>query len=307
MSPTAILLASGKLMGGPKTLRLLAARTFYAWMRFLYFPTCGSLTVDALTYVDFDRLCGRTPAQDYRLLKVPDPRECGLPHPRTYHSLLSIPYDDARMEEGHYILIAVLGNKFVACSPAQFPPAITHSLGQNRVTRKIETRKAVRLRDRQCRITGTAAKACHRGLNVTGLEVAHVYPLGEADNSSSLTTRQPSSNWTVKNAWLLRADVHPQFDAYEIGIEVIRNEVNGITLRIRVFEKDAAVSINQDISQWVYPPAGIMTGQPDANPHLLVHHYLMCLLWHVAGNGRPSTTQAVEVQKGLLTGHELLR
>lgn len=46
--------------------------------------------------------------------------------------------------------------------------------------------------------------------------------------------------------------------------------------------------------------------QQDINTHLVTHHYLTAVLWHVAGNGRPASGNPILVQPGLERGHAKL-
>lgn len=114
-------------------------------------------------------------------------------------------------------------------------------------TQSRQTRDAVRLRDGWCRVTGTRATQRNRGTNYTGLEVAHIYPIGWVTHVSFLDfllyicaqsnlsqvdrvfprnsrvlalIRTKELADSMYNAILLRGDIHAMFDKYQFGINV---------------------------------------------------------------------------------------
>ncbi|KAJ7205558.1 hypothetical protein GGX14DRAFT_397696 [Mycena pura] len=263
---------------------------------------------------------------DHRLLKIDDPRGRGLPHPNTYHNLLELRADPSRpVPQGHYILVAVeryfegreTMTRLVPCSVGQQEPAIgqrsvtrTATAGSATFARDDDLRADVRVRDMRCRITGDTAPQRDRGANFMGLEVAHVFPLGEVEqfsmafDSNSASHRaglfdaldlsdQPRKEEIdiPENAVVLRRDVHSHFDGYEITLE--SRIVKGQTVQVvRLFEKDAAPGIARDGMWKLLERAPGNVDIADVNDVLLAHHYLTGVLWHVAGNGRPSLRNA---------------
>ncbi|KAJ7806058.1 hypothetical protein B0H13DRAFT_1929802 [Mycena leptocephala] len=282
--------------------------------------------MDQVNYYDFDEVSGRRADHDRRLLKIDDPRRRGLPHPNTYHNLLELRADATRpVPQGHYILVAVERyskgresmTRLIPCAASQQEPAI----GQRSVTRSVtagsatftrddDLRTDVRVRDMRCRITGDETPQRDRGANFMGLEVAHVFPLGEVEqfsmafSSNSATHRaalfdalnlsdQPEKEEIdiAENALVLRRDVHSHFDGYEITLESCT--VNGQTIQVvRLFEKDAAPGIAREGTWKLLMRAPGNMNIADVNDVLLTHHYLTGVLWHVAGNGRPSLRNA---------------
>ncbi|KAJ7193690.1 hypothetical protein GGX14DRAFT_405255 [Mycena pura] len=239
--------------------------------------------MDQVNYYDFNKVSGCR--ADYRkenhgLLKIDDPRGRGLPHPNTYHNLLELRADPSRpVPQGHYILVAVerysegheTMTRLVPCSVGQQEPAIgqrsvtrTATAGSATFARDDDLRADVRVRDMRCRITGDTAPQRDRGANFMGLEVAHVFPLGEVEqfsmafDSNSASHRagifdaldlsdQPRKEEIdiPENAVVLRRDVHSHFDGYEITLE--SRIVKGQTVQVvRLFEKDAAPGIARD-------------------------------------------------------------
>ncbi|KAI0308800.1 hypothetical protein OF83DRAFT_1253728 [Amylostereum chailletii] len=101
-----------------------------------------------------------------------------------------------------------------------------------------------------------------------------------------------------KNALLLRADVHSYFDDYQIGI------FEGIIYK---FEKDGAPSVTDTCDKLLpaksyRPPKAATLAATARYPDqkeleieeaLLNFHFRTCLLWHVAGGGRPAETNAI--------------
>ncbi|KAJ6580306.1 hypothetical protein B0H10DRAFT_1962590 [Mycena sp. CBHHK59/15] len=128
--------------------------------------------------------------------------------------------------------------------------------------------KDVRTRDRKCRATGQVAPYGSRGLNFSGLEVAHIYPLGSVEKiliilsrfefrvsvSRSVclgcTSRSPVHPLglpfsprkkdidIVQNAMVLRGDVHSQFDEYQFGFVTYRDPTSSVGPYQRILRQD---------------------------------------------------------------------
>ncbi|KAJ7195048.1 hypothetical protein GGX14DRAFT_404195 [Mycena pura] len=97
----------------------------------------------------------------------------------------------------------------------------------------------------------------------------------------------------VKNALVLRGDVHSQFDAYQFAFEPSMNhQTHQFNIpRLRLFERDGAPSISRQQPYRLQPAQSNAT--PDVNPLLLTQHFLTALLWHVAGNGLKANDNAI--------------
>ncbi|KAH9834615.1 uncharacterized protein C8Q71DRAFT_711268, partial [Rhodofomes roseus] len=90
-------------------------------------------------------------------------------------------------------------------------------------------RNQVRLRDIWCIVTHVAGLLRDRGHDFTGLDVAHIFPLGSVgekvrwwsimEQDLKLLTSRKSAD-TPENAILLRSDIHHCFDAYHFAIYV---------------------------------------------------------------------------------------
>ncbi|KAJ7271436.1 hypothetical protein B0H12DRAFT_1229085 [Mycena haematopus] len=114
-----------------------------------------------------------------------------------------------------------------------------------------------------------------------------------------------SSIDVVQNAFVLRADLHSQFDDYQFGFETYSNGNRGSTQpRLRIFEKSGAPSLPRN--QVIFLPKAAHDAAPDVNPLLLTQHFLTGLLWHVAGNGLKAHTNAVNAAAPatIHTGHD---
>ncbi|KAI1798465.1 hypothetical protein LXA43DRAFT_848379, partial [Ganoderma leucocontextum] len=87
-------------------------------------------------------------------------------------------------------------------------------------------RRTVRNRDEHCVITETKPMKRDRGMDYTGFEVAHIFPIAWAGKvveylarddakhkiQSLVDTREEGDR--ARNAFLLRADIHKLFDQY---------------------------------------------------------------------------------------------
>ncbi|KAJ6470143.1 hypothetical protein DFH09DRAFT_1221229 [Mycena vulgaris] len=297
--------------------RSLSASSLYRWL----LSMCTHEGADPNQFVENTR----NPAQHFFLFKLPtDPRRGG-PFPTVDGDLNRrdlyepIPPSQFMIQPGHYIMASVeqIHGQIVRKlnSFETHPPLITarpvSRTGTNTggISRKDETRNSARSRDLMCRATGQIAPAGSRGYNFSGLEVAHVFPLAWAgqfrvafpwdSNQERLYTRLGIPKFPgvkdidiLQNAFVLRGDVHTQFDHYQFAFETYINpETNRpIRPRLRVFEKDGAPSINNQTSNW-HAPLG--SGINDVDATLLTQHFLTALLWHVAGNGLNSTDNAI--------------
>ncbi|KAJ6629057.1 hypothetical protein B0H10DRAFT_1987715 [Mycena sp. CBHHK59/15] len=153
-----------------------------------------------------------------------------------------------------------------------------------RNSRGSQLRTAVRLRDLRCRITGTQAPQRTRGMNFKGLQVAHIFPLGHMRKSTTLphNVRTTLGNGnTPANAFLMRSDLHDQFDDYQFGFWWHQNG-----WRIYRFESSGAPGLGQPGNWGMFPSLGGTHTTPDPMPELFATHFVTCLLWHVRGFGR---------------------
>ncbi|KAJ7214568.1 hypothetical protein GGX14DRAFT_444178 [Mycena pura] len=264
--------------------------------------------------------------QDYfSLLWLPrDPRNGG-PFPLTDAHLTQfglVPPGPQAMQPGHYVMaqtqrsngqlllrLHTFETHDFAITMRQISRGGTASVLNTEGNRKDAVIKDVRTRDKKCRATGQEAPYGSRGLNFSGLEVAHIYPLGSVENfldafGQRLHQRRlytplglPAGLLRkkdidiVQNAMVLRADVHSQFDEYQFGFVTYRKDSSLIKPEIRVFEKNGAPSISKDQVHYLQ---GIARSQTeDINVVLLIQHFLTGLLWHVAGNGLQAKRGAV--------------
>ncbi|KAJ7121884.1 hypothetical protein C8R43DRAFT_73674 [Mycena crocata] len=349
-------------VGGPGTVCLLAAafcppltgpagrpivtkRLFYSWTRYIcYPPLANHPSVDQVNFWDYDRLEGVHANRDYRLLLLEeDPRVTDLPLANEYSTLPQVPYDQTAMEAGHYLLVRVKyrdgAPKFFPCELNLQLPAIdernesfngtANESGRATPNRKASVRKKVRLRDLRCRVTGAVAPARQKGLNFTGLQVAHIFPLAAASlfhlafdpqahsktvyeplGIPAINAAPPSSRLDqVKNAIVIRADAHAQFDIYEFSLEYVTFQ-NRSAYLLRRFERDGAPSIRDEAqARFLHDALGDPASRcDDIDPILVNHHYLTGVLWHVAGNGRPGVDESVNViTDGYIDGHASLK
>ncbi|KAJ7823600.1 hypothetical protein B0H14DRAFT_2597798 [Mycena olivaceomarginata] len=286
-------------------LRKLSNIMFYRWLRFM----CTPEGLDPTHFMgNPDRL-----DQEFCLLKLPsDPRRGGhFPvNDSQLQGLSRVPVSELLIEPGHYIIAAV-----------------TRRHGRERristyTFQKDSVRTKVRSRDLKCHATGQAAPAGSRGHNFTGLEVAHIFPLAEA---SVFTMAFPTATNLqqiyiplkilsiprkthidiVQNAFVLRGDVHTQFDGYQFAYEISLTQQKRYTVpQIRCFEKDGAPSINKNQLHQICPQADAR--YLDVNPMLLTHHFLTALLWHVSGNGLKAHDDAIipTAFSSVLDGHQ---
>ncbi|KAJ7603414.1 hypothetical protein FB45DRAFT_881820 [Roridomyces roridus] len=258
----------------PQGARALDASTLYRWLKFLCEKTA--------TVLDFEEDDGFENTRDFILYRIADPRAYNLPAVANLN-----PGDQVRSFQGHnpiilaghYMMVRVGST---GLSAHKFMPRAPF-LGRRRVSRSAtgtssaiksgrveQTRLHIRMRDMKCRVTAQAAPQRTRGVNFTGLEGAHIYPLHAAaqfekvfphdtrhstalykDNRYRMDIpKKPKSKEIdiVQNVILLRADIHAQFDAYEFSFD--RRWVPGNTTRmqwvVRFFEKDGAASIIKD-------------------------------------------------------------
>ncbi|KAJ7798513.1 hypothetical protein B0H14DRAFT_3156889 [Mycena olivaceomarginata] len=242
--------------------------------------------------------------QDYfHLLKLPqDPRNGG-PFPLADAHLNQDQYGfvapgTQAIQPGHYIMAEVRksnGQLFRRLHGFQtHDPAITtRSISRSGTASALNTEgnrkdgviKDVRTRDRKCRATGQVAPYGSRGLNFSGLEVAHIYPLGSVEKFRDAFAWDEHQ---VQNAMVLRGDVHSQFDEYQFGFVTYRDPTlpNNSLKRpeIRVFENAGAPSISKHQIHYLQS-IQLNSGTSDINIVLLIQHFLTGLLWHVAGNG----------------------
>ncbi|KAJ7467482.1 hypothetical protein FB451DRAFT_393832 [Mycena latifolia] len=338
-----IRLLAGAFVGPPPM--HISTKVFYDWMRYICYPGVNKeKLVDSVNFYDDDH---DSPDQYFRLLRLDynphsDPR--GVPSAQDFHRFEPIrSSDNVMMKKGHYILVKVsvafdrFNNPvevFKACSVDHLDPAITQRTLTRGVTmegntksvstkRSETTRKEVRLRDMQCRVSGQPARRRHRGRHFAGLEVAHIFPLGEIDkftkafdfgdqsnrtlvyHSLGITEQPKASDIDIPaNAFVLRGDLHTQFDGYEYGFELNRGpDAIAKPVRIRLFEKDGAPSVPRTDVLPLRRSEGVSANVANVNKALLTHHYLTGVLWHVAGNGRPPVKDALEVRTDLEVGH----
>ncbi|KAJ6583319.1 hypothetical protein B0H10DRAFT_2234861 [Mycena sp. CBHHK59/15] len=224
------------------------------------------------------------------------------------------------MQPGHYIMASIRQvhgqtlrhlHTYETLDPVITTRTISRS-GTNTAgtPRKDAIRSDVCSRDLKCRVTGQNAPPGSRGYNFSGLEVAHIFPLGSAGKFHEAFTwgaheqplyiplRIPRSPRVkdidiIQNALVMRGDVHSQFDDYQFGFETSRDPVTGrLALpRLRLFEKDGAPSINRNQSHYLHTVT--VQGIADVNATLLTQHFLTALLWHVAGNGLKAKDNAI--------------
>ncbi|KAK6997035.1 hypothetical protein R3P38DRAFT_3221613 [Favolaschia claudopus] len=184
--------------------------------------------------------------------------------------------------------------------------------------RSPKTRQEVRDRDACCRVTGTKVIVRVRGDNYKGFQSAHIFPLAywykakeifksmkmeELFNSLATVKDENGDMRDVKadlpeNAFLVRSDVHDQFDDYQCGYWM----VNGVLILFRI-EKNGAPSVPDDLFGKPLRPAqgnpirapkgkgekatntkGSKIKEPD--PRLFKVHFVTALRWHFAGFGR---------------------
>ncbi|PPQ87618.1 hypothetical protein CVT25_005803 [Psilocybe cyanescens] len=174
-------------------------------------------------------------------------------------------------------------------------------------------RNRVRLRDKQCRITGMNAELRNRGRNYTGLEVAHIFPLGWVPTYS----RCPYSGFIPKatrldigfgpnhpfanllsskaaadkpfNAMVMRSDVHSQYDDYQFGIykkKVIVFEKSGAPLLIKENRIDLLDLPSSERYGDTLSPQDQTDIAEEIDDRLILNHFITGLLWHVAKGGR---------------------
>ncbi|EPT00033.1 hypothetical protein FOMPIDRAFT_1123466, partial [Fomitopsis schrenkii] len=93
-------------------------------------------------------------------------------------------------------------------------------------------RQLVRLRDMWCRVTGSQAVDRARGLDFTGLEVAHIFPLAAADPTVRKHRKEAAQRISTReladhpsNAILLRGDLHRYYDTYQFAVYVSQRPV----------------------------------------------------------------------------------
>ncbi|KAJ7718820.1 hypothetical protein B0H16DRAFT_1796904 [Mycena metata] len=264
---------------------------------------------------------GYEDSKDFRLLNVADPRVNGLPRPENYHSftpMRSTATQDDYVGEGHYIIVGVTRNEkgeeksLVPIEPAAHIPVIekrdVSRTGTNTAARRRDiTRLEARRRDLGCRVTAQKAPAGSRGYDFTGLTVL-LHPLYGWYN----IPQQPAMNHIdiPQNAIVLRADVHSQYDAYQFGLEprVVQGTTSGkleySVPEVRIFERDGAFSLDRSEKLFMKPPA--VPGTTDVNHMFLLQHLMTGILWHVAGNGMNSMTDAIipHTMRGTITGHD---
>ncbi|CAL1712330.1 unnamed protein product [Somion occarium] len=216
---------------------------------------------------------------------------------------------------GHYILLDwdPLANTFyLRCRTPLLPEISSRCLSGNgsggtgaSVNRR--GRKLVRKRDMACRITQEPATLRPRGANFTALEVAHIYPLAALDQANRLVSASVfpwlSSRDAADmpyNAILLRSDIHNLFDDYQFSVwKYGRENRDNYIYR---FEKGGAPGM-QNYKQ-IFPPrpateanltAGhaSVTSTDDVSWDFFNVHFRTALLWHVSGQGRSPSTNAV--------------
>ncbi|KAG7098184.1 hypothetical protein E1B28_000152 [Marasmius oreades] len=175
--------------------------------------------------------------------------------------------------------------------------------GNKSQTRSDATRKAVRERDSICRVTGSRVMPRMRGTNYTGFEVAHIFPLAWAVPDHAPKFPPPIQPYLTypkladkpRNALLLRADVHSQFDDYQFSAKPIylpnaHSSQTTLVWWLMRFEQSGASSLpNRDQPDFnrlrcLRGPATELNIQ-DFDSGLMDHHFTVALNWHVLGFG----------------------
>ncbi|KAG7098207.1 hypothetical protein E1B28_000175 [Marasmius oreades] len=174
--------------------------------------------------------------------------------------------------------------------------------GNKTATRSDTTRKAVRERDSICRVTGAPVLPRMRGTNYTGFEVAHIFPLAWALQDHAPKFPSPIQPYLTipkladkpPNAFLLRADIHSQFDEYQFSAKPIylpgaHNQTTLVWWLMR-FERNGASSLphrdqpDPNRLRRLYGP--VTFNVQDFDFALMNHHFTVALNWHVLGFGR---------------------
>ncbi|KAJ7639921.1 hypothetical protein B0H17DRAFT_1149139 [Mycena rosella] len=212
----------------------------------------------------------------------------------------------------------------------QQEPAITHHTITNGGTRSPNTRsntprsgptrKAIRLSDMYCRVTGQPTAGRPRGRNYAGLEVAHIFPLGainnfrmafdeympfalnqhqvKAESYATFNLSAPPKAFEIDipaNTFLLGSDLHAQFDSHECfeyyaGSTPNRAGNVRLDLRPRYFEMDGALRLGRNDTNSSFNSDGD-TAIPGLDMTL---HYL---------TGRPGLTDVLDVDVNVIPGH----
>ena len=128
--------------------------------------------------------------------------------------------DDHPLQPGNYYIVA----------PKPFEPTdespITRMMSQVTGDRLEAFRNAVRLRDRQCIISGDPVPSINGVYNWGRFQAAHIFPLAKEgiwrdQNYGRWITIQPAEGGSinsVQNGLLLRSDIHHEFDAFNVSI-----------------------------------------------------------------------------------------
>ncbi|KIL68758.1 hypothetical protein M378DRAFT_157881, partial [Amanita muscaria Koide BX008] len=149
--------------------------------------------------------------------------------------------------------------------------------------------KRVRARDQRCCITGRLVAAD----DYTGFDVPHIFPLNETDIWNSLDYKRfieddqivPGFEMdSVQQGFLCSSTEHRMFNDYSIGV----NPDDSYRIYVFVchdpsFSPHGRIFYRNLNEQHCYLPS----------PDLLRDHFRQCILRHVKGAGKPTTTDTV--------------
>ncbi|KAK6988839.1 hypothetical protein R3P38DRAFT_3228025 [Favolaschia claudopus] len=326
----------------------LSNELFLRWIQALFFPNVLDSN-DVLSALNFNQYYqNRSPLEDFGLLYMGnepsnDPRQSGLIEKGVGGEFPGeeILMNSERLKEGHYFLLkrgkrisqrrgGKLEVAIIKRPPTYFIPARAVSRNntpletESKPSRDPKVRQAVRMRDMECKITGARARVTAQGHNFRGLESAHIFPVA----GSSVFARhftgpdlkkvikklglegEPLNIDVIINAFLLRADIHVAFDVYEISPEYQEEPKDAdCKFGIRIFVKDGAPTLPRT-KECLERVISMGENLPEILFNL---HYITCLQWYVAGNGRPmpggwDIGDKKELQaRNMKTGHAKLK
>ncbi|OAP63734.1 hypothetical protein AYL99_02961 [Fonsecaea erecta] len=185
--------------------------------------------------------------------------------------------DDQPLQPGKYYIVA--SQPFHLNNEQVVARTITQSTG----TRTHAFQDAVRLRDRQCIISGQPVPRLGGDYLWRRFEAAHIFPIAKEDlwrdyNYDRWITIPPrwgGSINSVQNGLLLKRDIHALFDAFDISINPDDNY------------KVVAFTLVEDDFEGKYLDRELFT-RPDAPiDQLLRWHFRQAVLTNMRGAGEP--------------------